>query len=790
MYKNKLKPLAIATCLGGLMVVPQLATAQIEEVIVTANKRTQSVNDVGISIAALSGDQIKDQKLTSLEDIASVVPGLVFSPSTTNTPIFTLRGIGFNESSLGVYPSTSLYLDEAPMPFPALAAHVSYDLERAEVLKGPQGTLFGQNSTGGAINFIAAKPSHEFAAGGDISYSRFNKIETNGFITGGLSDTLAARLAFTAVDSDGWQESFSRPGDENGAEEYFAARLLLDYEPTDTVRIQVNLNGWSDESEPQAQQLAAIRATDPSFATDALLNAQFIPLNARDADWSALPQDTYSEGPIEPFKGAVPSADRDYFQGVIRFDVDLSENVTLTSLTSYNDFEQQVVTDGDGTPLVTFDLENIEGDIKSFNTELRLAGTTDKMTWIVGGNYEQSETFERQELRYFENSNYGINGGINFSGVTLDQDIDAYAAFGNVDYALTDSLTLKVGARYTDTTVDAENCGYSPELGGVSQLFNFLGTILGSVPFDPIEPGGCYTLNYDGVPGDVFVDELAEDNTSWRLGLDYDLSEDTLVYFNISKGYKTGSYPSLAAASFSALEPVTQESNQSYEAGFKTTMLDNTLQLNGAVFYYDYQDKQVRGKVSDAVFGILDTLINVPESEIMGAEADILWQPTPYLTITAAVTLLDSEIQKYEGTNILGISDDFSGDRLPFTPETTYSLGAEYRVPLDAGGELFFGANVRGQSDSDAAIAGDRLSFPEDEPFSRSFQKYPYNMDSYALLDLRAGYVAEDDKWKVMVWGKNVTDEYYWTTIIPSSDNLARFAGRPATYGVTVGANF
>ncbi|MCP5172315.1 MAG: TonB-dependent receptor [Porticoccaceae bacterium] len=804
MFKKKINPLLIATCVGSATLLSQTAYAAIEEVIVTANKRSESANDVGISISALGGDQIKEQKLTSLEDIASVVPGLVFSPSTTNTPIFTLRGIGFNESSLGVYPSTSLYIDEAPLPFPALAAHAAFDLERAEVLKGPQGTLFGQNSTGGAINFISAKPSHEFGAGGDVSYSRFNKVEVNGFVTGGLTDELAARLAITSVKADDWQKSISR-GDENGEEEYTAARLLFDFEPSDTVRINVNLNGWTDKSDPQAQQLAGVRPTIPGAASPELINAQFVPKNARDADWSVASAAT--PGTIEPFKGSKPSADRQFYQGIVRFDVDLSESVTLTSLTTYSDFEQDVVTDGDGTALVTFDLENIEGSVQSFNTELRLAGEAERFNWIAGVNYDQTETNEVQDLRYFDNSNYNAtqptvdlfypvlpeyNGqpapGINFSGVDLDQEIDSWAIFGNMDIELASMVTLKLGARYTETTIDANACSYSTILGGVPQFFNVLGGVSGTAG----EIGGlpdCYTLNDQNLPGDAFKDELDEDNVAWRIGLDVDVTDDTLLYFNISQGYKTGSYPALAAAQFKTLAPVTQESNLAYELGMKTLMLDGNLQLNAALFRYNYEDKQVRGKVSDIVFGTLDALVNVPKSEIRGAEFDVTYQPTDNLTLTAQMTYLDSEIKNYEGFNIIGVFEDFSGDRLPFAPELTYSVGLDYRVPLDNGGELFFGANVRGQSDSDAAIGGDRISFPN-TPQNSSFQKYPFEMDGYTLLDLRAGYVTEDDKWKIMVWGKNVTDEYYWTSVIPSSDNMARFAGRPATYGITLGYTY
>ena len=219
-----------------------LPTADTADIVVTANKRQENINKVGLTITAVSGDLLAERKVTSLEDVASLVPGLAFSASTTNTPIFTLRGVGFNESSLGVYPAVSVYLDQAPLSFPVLASHSAYDLERVEVLKGPQGTLFGQNSTGGAINYIAAKPTSSFEAGGDISYGRFNQIEGNAYISGPITDTLRGRVAMTALNSDDWQYSVSRD-DTNGHQSYVAGRLLLDWDASDSVRFAFNLNG-------------------------------------------------------------------------------------------------------------------------------------------------------------------------------------------------------------------------------------------------------------------------------------------------------------------------------------------------------------------------------------------------------------------------------------------------------------------------------------------------------------------------------------------------------------------
>ena len=171
------------------------------DIVVTANKREQNLNDVGLSVTAIGGEALAERRITSVQDIAAAVPGLKFAESGAGTPIYTLRGIGFNEESLGVYPSVSVYTDEVPLPFPVLTLRAAFDLERVEVLKGPQGTLFGQNATGGAINYIAAKPTNELRYGADISYARFNYLNGNAFISGPMGDNAGFRLAVSAADT-------------------------------------------------------------------------------------------------------------------------------------------------------------------------------------------------------------------------------------------------------------------------------------------------------------------------------------------------------------------------------------------------------------------------------------------------------------------------------------------------------------------------------------------------------------------------------------------------------------
>lgn len=753
-----------------------------DEIIVTANKRAEGINKVGLSITALSGDAIRDKRITSLADVAAAVPGLSFASSTTNTPILTLRGVGFNESSLGVYPAVSVYIDQAPLPFPVMASHAAYDLERIEVLKGPQGTLFGQNSTGGAINYIAAKPTSSFDAGADLTYGRFNHVDGNAFISGPLTDTLGARLSFTGARADPWQRSYTR-NDKNGRVGYVASRLLLDWEASGALKFSLNLNGWIDKTEPQAQQFVAFYPQNgdlPPGQLEAQLAYPFSPNNARAADWT-------------PGAGE-PRANRRFFQAALRTDFDIADTVTLTALTSYTGYKQRQVTDGDGTALVLYDLGKNDGYIHSFNQEVRIANSDNgPFRWIVGANYERSHTFENQILNYKDGSTHrAANMFIGSSGVTNDQQITNYAFFGNGEYKLSSDLTAKIGIRYTNSKIAETNCGYSPD-GVVNGLFDFLQQLFNpGLTFAPLGPNDCYTLNpVTLTAGPPFKSTLHEDNISWRAGLDYQATPDVLIYGNVSRGYKAGSFPSLAAATWTANAPVTQESVTAYEAGFKAVLADRKIRLNAAAFYYDYKDKQVRGKFFDPLFSNLDLLVNVPKSRIYGAEGDISVRPLDGLTLTGSITYLNSRVLKYQGPDALGFNNNFKGDALPFTPKWSGNFDIDYRYPLSSGGKPFVGLTVNTRSGSDAVTGGSRITYPVD-PNTRVTPgvTHPFIVEGYTTIDARIGYEAPGGHWKLTAWGKNIFNKYYWTTVIPSLDTSARFAGMPATYGITIGWNF
>src|SRR5690606_6154556 len=275
------------------------------------------------------------------------------------------------------------------------------------------------------------------------------------------------------------------------------------------------------------------------------------------------------------------------------------------------DFNQ----DTDGANLQNFSLTNI-GSIESLSQELRLSGDHGDLKWILGVNYTEDETVDDT---YYYFANNSVNGALGIAEAfsSADQDMETRAVFGNVAWTFTDSLTLNIGARYTEDERTYAGCTGDTGDGTMAAAFNGLWQAVFGVD-NNIQPGGC-TTGTNGVAGLVHR-ELDEDNVSWRLGLDWQINEDLLSYANVSKGYKSGSIPAVNSSTSAQIEPVTQETVLAYEVGFKATLVDDSMGLAGAAFYYDYVVKQLCGLILDLVFGPLVALVDIPASEVYGVE--------------------------------------------------------------------------------------------------------------------------------------------------------------------------
>jgi outer membrane receptor protein involved in Fe transport len=768
------------------------------EIVVTANKRVENINDVGLTISVLDGPALANRRIGNVADIAQATPGLTFAPTPNATPVYTLRGVGFYESSLAAYPDVSLYIDQVPLSLPIMSSLVAFDLERVEVLKGPQGTLFGNNATGGAINFIAAKPTSDLQAGAELGYGRFNTFEASGFLSGPLSETLSARIAVKAVNGDAWQKSSSRD-DENGRIDTIAGRAQLEWKPSDGISFLANVNGWRDQSDPQAPQKIL---NVPQNAVGAAGFGGVLP-----ADWPIL---TYPNSPLKvpaaDWTPGLPQADHKFWQASLRSDFDLTDTVSLTSITSYSDLKFDNSTDTDGTPLEEQDILRELGRIKSFSQELRLSnGGNGAFRWTVGANFEDTKVNDFAALGYAAATSAPVNG-ITIGSYSSDQKMKNYAAFANAEFDVSDTFTLKGGIRQTKAkrstvsrTFDAPEFGLPRGPYSLTQFFNLAYGLIYGGAVNVIEPGGSVILDNrvdaDGDPvnpdtylaaGD-FRGELNEDSTSWRVGVDFKPNDDLLLYANISKGYKAGSFPTSAAAVSAGVDSVTQESLIDYEVGFKAQLADRKVNINGAAFYYDYRDKQLRAKFVDPIFGALDRLQNVPKSEVKGIEFEINARPIPGLSLSAAGTYLDAKVKRYLGTvdffvDNLGlrqpINASFEGVRLPFAPKFQYSLRADYQFPVSNSLEGYFGIGLNGQSKSIGILA------------ISSENRDIYKIKAYDLVNANLGVRSGDGRWSLGLWGKNIFNKYYWTNTVQSSDVIIRYAGRPAEYGVTIGFKY
>ncbi|MGE4303204.1 MAG: TonB-dependent receptor [Novosphingobium sp.] len=825
---GKVSMLSLALSMGGAAMAqtgqaPQASAddnrAAVGEIIVTANKREQSVNKVGLTIQAASGEELTQRGITGVADLAKLVPGFTFTQSLYSTPVFTLRGIGLYDATFGASPSVSVYTDQIPRNVPVMSDALDLDIERVEVLKGPQGTLFGQSSTGGAINYIVGKPTRDFRAGFDASYERFDRAELGGFVSGPLTENVQARLAVKGITGGAWQRSLSRPDDDNGDQRKIMGRFTLDVQPTEGLKIELMATGSRDRSDPLAPQYAgttlniyptaaaasasgnpfaqvdAARYADLTTPTSPGYDASFVgrqstvvdrlngtnaakaagaqallgtPIsdNARDAEWTP---------------GFLGKSDNSYYQFAGRGDLDLTDTLKLTYVAALAKQKLAYNQDLDATTAQVVDVP-LWGNVRSFNQELRLALDTDRFNGIIGGSYDNLRTSQNNN---FYLGDYSANSDlITVTENNFDSRMRSYGLFANGEFKLTPQLTIQGGIRYTKNKQDATYCYSDPTGTGAAVLF---GSALNSVPIT-IGAGQCFPTTGDILLGTAEstltpVDQhLTEDNVSFRVGANYRFDGGTLLYGTVSQGYKAGIFSAIGASRVNQYTPATQEKVIAYEGGIKAPIAGNALQFNGAIFYYDYSDKQVRGRVQDTVFGLLEKMLNVPKSYIFGLEGELVARPVEGLRLSAGATYLKSKVRSNYSTtpdglaiyNAAGYTGNFKGSPLPYTPKFSANVDAQYSFPLAGDWSGFFGGTMTYQSSQNTTFQSAALPATD------------FNIERYALLDLRAGVSSEDGRWRLTAYGRNVTNKSYVTAVSTYLDTLIRYRGKPAVYGLSI----
>lgn len=731
------------------------------EIIVTAQKREQRLNEVPISISAISGDNLKNLGIDKPEDLAKAVPGFSYTLSAYQTPVYFIRGVGYFESSLSADPGVSVYVDEVPLAYSSMTVGASLDLERVEVLKGPQGILFGRNSTGGAVNYVAARPTRDFQAGFDASYGTYAEVNLGGFVSGPLSDNVRARFSFKSNTANAWQKSMTRD-EKTGAKDLLLGRLLVDWDASDNLTFNLNVNGWRDHSDSTAAQLIGFIPRNPAnvrLVPEVFANPPaFAPNDAEAADWTP---------------GRSYASDNSLWQAALRTNYDISDVFSLVSLTSYVKYIRDVSLDQDGITLLSVNTLD-KGSVKTFAQEVRLNATTDNFRGVVGANYEDSRVVQFLSSELLNNTGSFI-AGLRFTGAAADSDQTAKtsAIFGNAEYDI-GQFTIYGGMRYTKTKRDFNECGRDGGDGTFAAIIQRLqgvfkpgGTII------PIAPGGCATLDANANPTRFFA-KTSEDNVSWRAGISWKSDSGLLLYANGTRGFKAGGFPTTTAASVKQFTPVAQERVDAYEVGFKAPLLDKRWQFNGAIFQMDYKDKQIRGFIPDPLLRQVAGLVSIPKARIRGGEIQLTGRPLDGFTFDLGATYLDTEILKGAGLNLSGVQIDFKGTPLTYTPKRQLFLNLRYERDVTDGIAAFAATNISYRSSTNAALGFD--------PRSR--------IAAYTLLGAEFGLQSHDGRWRASVFGDNITNKFYWNSVNLLTDELVRYVGQPRRVGARLSLRY
>lgn len=778
----------------------------IESIIVTAQKREQNLQDVPIVVTAVSEQLLQDTGVKDIKDLTILTPGLLVT-STSNESVTTarIRGVGTVGDNPGLESSVGIVIDGVYRPRNGVGFGDLGELERIEVLKGPQGTLFGKNTSAGVINVVSKKPSFDFGSNLELTAGNYGAMEGAASITGPLAETLAGRLYVAARERDGFLDIDRGPGprqdDTDVDRKFHTVRGQLLLRPSDALDIRL-VGDYAKRDEnccaapqavltPTAGVLAVLNALSPGSVTN----------------------------PADPFSRRAHS-NRSTEQSItdkgasmeINWDLNALDGATLTAITAWRDWD---TVNGQDADFTTVDIlyrnpdGNFANEFSQVSEEVRLAGETDRWSWLVGAFYANEDLSSRNQLLYGNQFRTYYNallsnalalfpasawpGGLGTQDV-YEQDSTTWALFTNNNIRFTDALELTVGLRYTDESKDLDT-QYANTHTGVGC------TILRNTPAFRASPSaatifgiGCATYA-DPIFNNLATSQsLSEAEWSGTTKLAFRFTEETMAYVSYARGYKASGFNlDRERTGSSALNPGTpggstadvdtrfdKELVDSYEVGLKTQWLDNSLLLNAAVFYQDYTDFQL-----NTFTGIQFVVTSLPKVNSQGVDLDMVWYtPLEQLSLQGGVTYADTQIEEF-GSAIAFFRPERQDDTLSFAPEWSASLSATFEQPI--GANLLFRTNIGAKYTSEYNT-GSNLD-------PRKMQ------DALTLVNARAGFGAADERWMVEAWAQNLTNEDYYQVAfdatlqgssagaVPTS-TVDAFLGAPRTYGITARFKF
>lgn len=740
--------------------------ATVEEIVVTAQRREQKLSEVPITIAAFDANRLREAGIRDLEDAAALVSNAqIFQNNGSGAPVWIIRGVGIVDFNTNNTPAAAVYLDDIYQVSSVFGSISLFDIERVEILKGPQGGLYGRNTSGGAVRVVTrspdlAEPTGELVAG----YGRWGRYNLEGGASIPLiEDKLAVRLSAKFDKSDdGWQHSIAA-GRDHGKLDTYAVRGQLLARPNDNFDVRLIVDAGSDNSEfvlPRSRGYYAAGTTGYPPTCPAILQGY------NDDSCLTFQQALTGSGPgvgLQSQDGRRVLADPFSRNNNDTFGVTAIANVglgslTLTSVSGYRDFDFKQRQENDGIPGEWG--HQISGSLfEAYSQEFRLASASDqRLTWIVGASYGKDTLEERRKFLARDNIYYAaIFGSPLIFNLYYDQETVSWAGFGQADYALTDTVTLSGALRYTDEHKEYRN-------GGI------------------------------GLPGadNIFATPLSDDydlgeRWSGKVSLSWKATADSMLYASLSRGFKSGGFfGGFGFSGQASIAPYTEETVNALEIGAKNTLLDGRLGLNLAVFYYDYEDVQSFATDSDPILGTITRLRNVGDSQHIGAEIESFVVPVEGLRLSTTVGYLSAEIED-SPSNFFSATGEvltFNGQQRLYAPEWSWTVQASYDLEFSAG-RLRFASDLDGRT---TLVEGARLAATGQPSLVDEAIK---GTPGYTLVNGRISYQPSDAQWEVSLYGRNLLDRSYRT--VWGSDGLGnswRLYGEPRNYGVEFAVNW
>ncbi|KRB84884.1 hypothetical protein ASE00_21915 [Sphingomonas sp. Root710] len=751
------------------------------DIIVTAQRREQSVNKVAATISAITGDTIQRSGAFDTKDIAKLTANVVIENSYGSgnaNPNVTIRGVGlsdFNDNNAG---PVGFYVDDVYLTSPALLSFGLFDLDRVEVLKGPQGTLYGRNTTAGAINLISRKPGKQFEADGQISVEEYGRVTLQGGAGGPISDTLGLRVAGTTDQGGGFQYNRTLKSD-GGDRKYWALRSVMAWAPTDKLNVEAIVQGGKDRSNLGYYQHAGLLDTTTGGPCTPFLRGKL-------ANNGCVDVAGYSDSDKDPLDGdynRLPRSRYDDFGATLRGEAKLGR-ATLTSVTGYQWVKSARIDETDASPNRLLEVD-FRARVEQFSQELRLGLDLNSLNLVVGG-YVGIDTVQGNNdydtLREFRPSLATIPGivasGFVPAGLLPDGTIAARlnssyrqrtfaaAMFADAVWEFSPGWKAHLGAR---TTIEKKQfSSRTSYLEEPSDLAAYglppTGLIL-DLPSDGRELG---------VPGKRVYDKV-----TWAAGLSYEPRANALLYLSAASGFKSGGFNGSILFSPEEANPYDPENLTAYEAGAKVSLFNRRAQINTSVFYYDYSNLQVFDVVNR---GGVDTqiLTNAANARVYGLDADLSWRLGSRLSANVSVGLLSAE---YVDSTLNGV--DLDGQRFTNAPRFTMAGTVRYRLPISSSLSLTpeIAARYKTRDLYDRYFTVNQSNTPIDVTFSQK---------AFWIVDPTLTLASASDRWRVSVFARNVFDvrPVNSSTILSSFGLAELLYGAPRRYGASVGFNF